>query len=307
MSDPEPRHGFDDDDETRRLLRSPPTEEALAWVRVVTGERVSGWSVLRGGMSSAMYAIELNGSNEASLALRCYVRPELNEEEPDLAARETAALEVAAIANLPTPELIAVDPAGEAVGVPAVLMTLLPGDVVWDPKGPVRWLRRLAEALPEIHQVEETNPGLGRYFNYEQESYEPPRWASDPSMWERAIEIFHGPILDRDRCFVHRDYHPGNVLWRRGRITGVVDWQSACTGPPSIDIAHCRANLLRYAPDLADVYTRFAEDTTGRPFQRWADIATLIGMLDGLRSTPPRQAGRMGIERALGTAIAACE
>ena len=264
------------------------------------------WVVLRGGMSSAMYALALTGDTEPTVVLRCYVRPDLNEEEPDLAQREAAALRTAARIDVTTPELVAVDPLGEAVGVPAVLMTWLPGRVLWDPTSPMRWLTRLAEVLPVIHAADTTTTGLGSYFNYEQKSYEPPRWATDPGLWEQAVDIFHGPILEQRRCFVHRDFHPGNMLWHRGRVTGVVDWQSACVGPPSIDIAHCRANLLTYAPDLADAYTKFAEETTGRRFHRWADIAALVGMLDGLRAQPPRPAGRAAIEQALGNAVTAC-
>lgn len=300
------RHGFDEDDATRRLLRSPPTRAALGWVDSVTGRRVVEWTVLRGGMSSAMYALELSGDTGPALVLRCYVRPELNEEEPDLVHREAAALRTATSIDVTTPELVAVDPAGEAVGVPAVLMTWLPGRVIWDPTKPMRWLARLAELLPLIHAADTTTVGLGSYANYEQGSYDPPSWATDPHRWGQAVEIFHGPILEDSRCFVHRDFHPGNVLWHRGRVTGTVDWQAACVGPPSIDVAHCRANLLRYAPDLAEAYTELAEDTMGRPFHPWADIATLVGMLDGLRARPPRPAGRAAIEHALERAVAAC-
>ncbi len=230
------RHGFDEDAETRRLLRSPPTPAALRWVETVTARPVSEWEVLRGGMSSAMYALEMGGDGTPTLVLRCYVRPDLNEEEPDLAVREAVALRTASPVGVATPELVAVDPGGDAVGVPAVLMTWLPGRVVWDPGNPMRWLTRLAGVLPAIHAAGTTTAGLGSYFNYRQHSYEPPRWATDPSVWEDAAAIFHGPILDERRCFVHRDFHPGNVLWHRGRVTGVVDWQSACLGPPSIDV-----------------------------------------------------------------------
>lgn len=306
MSADDRRHGFDEDAAARRLLRSPPTVAALGWVESVTGRPVAEWAVLRGGMSSAMYALELSGDTGPTLVLRCYVRADLNEEEPDLAQREAAALRTAACIDVTTPHLVAVDPVGEAVGVPAVLMTWLPGRVLWDPRSPMPWLKRLAEVLPVIHAADTTTIGLGSYLNYEQKSYEPPRWAADPGLWEQAIDVFHGPILEESRCFVHRDIHPGNVLWHRGQVTGVVDWQSACIGPPSIDVAHCRANLLTYAPDLADAYTEFAEETTGRPFHRWADIATLVGMLDGLRTQPPRPAGRAAIEQALGNAVAAC-
>jgi len=303
VPDTEPRHGFNEDDATRRLLRSPPPEPALRWAESAAGAAVAGWSVLRGGMSSAMYSLDM--ADERRLVLRCYVRPELNEEEPDLAPREAAALRAVATVDLPTPELVAVE-RGETIGVPAVLMTWVPGRVVWDPKGPMRWLSTLAGVLPVIHEADTAEAGLGLYFNYEQQSYGPPKWAAKPKVCERAVEVFHGPVLDSGRSFIHRDFHPGNVLWRRGRVTGVVDWQSACIGPPSVDIGHCRANLLGYAPELASTFTRMAETATGRPLHPWADIAALIGMLDGLRSKPPHPAGRQAIERAIEDAVSAC-
>ena len=297
------RHGFNDDAATRALLRSPPSPGALSWVETTVNQRVERWAVLRGGMSSAMYRLELSGDHAAQLVLRCYVRPELNDEEPDLASREAAALTVAARADVPTPEVVAVDATGAAVGIPLVLMSWLPGNVVWDPKGPRRWLTRLAELLPKIHAVEPESEGLGRYFNYEQQSYVPPKWASNPAVFEEAVEVFNGPVLEEARCFIHRDFHPGNVLWRRGAVTGLVDWQSACVGPPSVDIGHCRANFLGYAPELAGWFTEVAEQTTGCSFHPWADIAALIGMLDALRRTPPRPAGREAIEAALERAV----
>lgn len=264
---------------------------------------VAGWKVLRGGTSSAMYRLGFHDESVPELVLRCYVRADLNVEEPDLALREAAALRVVADSALRAPELVAVDADGQHVGVPAVLMSWLRGRVVWDAKGIDRWLARLAEVLPAVHAADIGGEAVGTYFNYQQVSYEPPRWADRPAVWESAVELFHGPVLDDDRCFIHRDYHPGNVLWARGRVSGVVDWQAACLGPPSVDIGHCRANLLGYAPDLADPFTQHAERVLGRPFHPWADVAALIGMLDGLRDTPPSEAGRRAIEAALERAV----
>ncbi len=267
---------------------------------------INGWEVLRGGTSSAMYSLDVAGAAASKLVLRCHVRPELQDELPGAVLHEAAALRTAAAIDLPTPRLVASDETGAAAGVPVVLMTWLPGRVVWDPKGLTHWLVRLADVLPAIHDAAIAAVDVGQYANYAQASYEPPAWATNRLVWERAIEIFHGPVLETERCFVHRDFHPGNVLWQRSHVSGVIDWASACVGPPSVDIGHCRANFLGYAPNFADLYTQFAEEATGRSFHRWADIAALIGMLDGLRSHPPPPAGRRAIELAIDRAVADC-
>jgi hypothetical protein len=55
-----------------------------------------------------------------------------------------------------------------------------------------------------------------------QASYQPPGWARYPRVWERAAEISHGPSPELPQVLVHRDFHPGNVRWRRGMVCGVV-------------------------------------------------------------------------------------
>jgi aminoglycoside phosphotransferase (APT) family kinase protein len=123
-----------------------------------------------------MYALTVGVQARTELVLRCYVRADLNEEEPDLPERETAALRVVAAADVPTPRLVAVDARGERVGVPAVLMTRLPGRVVWDPRAVDGWLGRLAAVLPAVHDAAVgEDDSVGQYSNYEQLSYEPPR------------------------------------------------------------------------------------------------------------------------------------
>jgi Ser/Thr protein kinase RdoA (MazF antagonist) len=49
-------------------------------------------------------------------------------------------------------------------------------------------------------------------------------------VWERAAQISHGPAPRLPQVLLHRDFHPGNVLWRRGAVFRVVDWLGACTG-----------------------------------------------------------------------------
>jgi len=281
-----PAHGFCDDEATRRLLRSRPPRQALAWAAARLGGPVISARALRGGMSSAVHLLTVReGTGRRRQAvLRRYVRPELNAEDPDIAEREARALGVAASAGVPTPALLAVDPAGTEAGVPTVLMSRLPGQVDWWPSDTGRWLRRLAGVLPAIHAAPLPPGGLiGPFTACPPASYQPPPWARYPQIWERAAEISRGPAPVLPQVLVHGDFHPGNVLWRRGRVSGVVDWQAACTGPAVIDVAHCRVNLLTLGTDATERFTAWWQRTAGAPYHPWADVVTIIGFLDDLR------------------------
>jgi aminoglycoside phosphotransferase (APT) family kinase protein len=304
-ADHPPAHGFCDDEVTRRLLRSRPPRQALAWTADHLGGPVISARALCGGMSSAMHLVTAHdgGGQRHQAVLRRYVRPELNADEPDIAAREARALGVAGSASVPTPELLAVDPAGTAAGVPAVLMSRLPGRVDWWPSDLDSWLRRLAELAPAIHATPLPPPGALRSFApYPQACYRPPAWARYQKVWELAAEIYHGPAPSLPAVLLHRDFHPGNVLWRRGKVSGVVDWQGTCTGPSVADVAHCRVNLLTFGTDTAQRFTDLWQQAAGATYHPWADVVTILGFLDDLRDDWGSE--RLLIEDMLGRAVA---
>lgn len=305
-------HGFDDDEASRRLLRSRPPRAALEWAGAALGGTVVAARPLRGGSASAVHllTIERTSGTVERVVLRRYVRPELNVAEQDIAAREGRALRLVAGldlgAGVATPRLLALDATGAAAGVPAVLMSRLAGRVVWSPPDLDRWLERLAGLLPAIH-ASPPPPGVIRPFApYDQDRYQPPEWVRWPALWTRAVELFHGPTPDDagPGLFIHRDFHPGNVLWRRGKVTGVVDWASASVGPACVDVGHCRGNLFGYGLEVADRFTATWERLAGAPYHPWADVVTIIGFLDGLRDEPPPTPERFLMEEALARAVA---
>jgi aminoglycoside phosphotransferase (APT) family kinase protein len=163
-------------------------------------------------------------------------------------------------------------------------MSLLPGRVDWWPAQSDRWLRGLAEVPPRIHEMPLPEPGVVRPFApYAQQSYAPPAWARHRPTWDRAVEIVHGPAPDEPAVLIQRDFHPGNVLWRRGTVSGVVDWQATSIGPAAIDVAHCRINLLDHGEPAVERFTRMWERASGSTHHPWADLVTIIGFLDDLR------------------------
>lgn len=179
------------------------------------------------------------------------------------------------------PRLLAADPDGSTTGTPTIVMSSLPGRVDWRPHDGISWQRQLAEALPEIHAVPVAS-GLRTFAPYPPEQRIPPAWSRYPAAWERAIELFEGPQPEVAQVFIHRDFHPGNVLWSRGRISGIVDWPSACAGPAEADVGHCRANLVgHFGLETADRFLKTwlaASGTTDyHPYWDLTDVISWSG------------------------------
>ena len=264
----------------RRLLRDPPPARARHWVEaaVGAGARVVRCAPLKGGTSSAVHAVDVRaGTTELALVLRRFVRRDWLAEEPDVAWLEAATLELLAGSGVPAPELLAVDPDGAATGAPAVLMTRLAGAVVWRPDVLEPFLDGLAAALPPIHAVVLGDVPLAPYDPFELTSRRPPAWSRRPGVWERAFAIFDGPAPETPgaACLIHRDFHPGNVLWSGGAVTGVVDWASARIGRPEADVGHCRWNLARALGQAAA--DAFLARTGAEPYHPYWDIVAALG------------------------------
>lgn len=262
----------------------------------------------RGGSSSAIHEVRVVGA--PTLVLRRYVRPEVIEEEPDLVARESRALKVLeSVQALVTPTLVAADADGSASGgVPCLLMSRIRGRVEWSPsaKDVDDWLVRLAAVLVPLHDAGlPPDHGIPDFAPYAPPSWRPPAWLKHPALWDRAIDVFHAPPVDPERALVHRDHHPGNVLWSRRRITGVVDWPVLSVGPPSVDAYWCFSNLLeRFGPGVADRYLTTWEACSGRAFHPWAEVVMSLDVLGG-GAGGRSAADRELLEDRLGRALAA--
>lgn len=261
--------------------------QALQWIQTQLGNtaEITGVKPLTGGTSSMLFelAVEENGVS-LSYVLRLFHKIDWLEKEPDLAKHEAESLQFAEQAGHPVPHLITYDETGEKSGLPAVLMTKVPGSVILQPSNDEKWLDGLAAALAEIHQTKAEG------FPYEYFSYnnafllEKPTWSKIQNDWMRAFYIVAESRPEAQECFIHRDFHPANVLWENKEISAIVDWVNACRGPAGIDVGHCRVNLaqlygISVANDFLAAYQRHAGNSfTYDPY--W-DLLSLIDTLDG--------------------------
>ncbi|HSL77059.1 MAG TPA: aminoglycoside phosphotransferase family protein [Candidatus Limnocylindrales bacterium] len=229
------------------------------------------------------------------LALRWYASPP---EEPDAISHEVAALTAVDGAGIPSPRLVA-----WTQEPPALLMTRRRGRHRLDGSGATS----VHNTLDAIHAVQPGPLRAWAYRGYHEGRAMPrPTWWRDRPTWDRALAISVGrrpPTTDP--VLIHRDFHPGNLLWSDAAITGVLDWTDACLGPASFDLAHYRVNIATLEGSaVADLHF------PGDPM--W-DLEAALGYLDPRRlddwvgpwPSVPASVARERLEKFTARAVAA--
>ncbi|WP_328507407.1 phosphotransferase family protein [Streptomyces sp. NBC_00391] len=286
------------------------------WVdkQLPEGRRLRNWTDLRGGWTSRMRRLTLDDGT--GLVLRSFVKPFFRLHAPGLLNREAAILTLLApYDDIPTPRLYAVDPAAELTDHPSLLMSLLPGSVRVDDDADLEArLDLLAGQLARIHAVVPAE----RPRTYQ--AWTSPERVTTPGgpLWERAVDVIRREAPAYEGCFLHRDFHPGNVLFTGTdtgrdtdagtdagtdgalRISGVVDWVETSWGPADLDVAHCStASALLYGAEYGLGFRERYEARDGRRLAQdqdhlyWRLLDALAYAPDAERvAVPWRELGR---------------
>jgi len=107
---------------------------------------------------STTHSMSSTRADAHRLVLRRWARPGWEVDDPDYTVeREIRVLELVRRTHVPTPMIVAADPAGVSCDVPAMLLTRLPGH----PPHPADtaddgFCRQLADTLAEIHDIDPT-------------------------------------------------------------------------------------------------------------------------------------------------------
>ncbi|MEU1005124.1 alpha/beta fold hydrolase [Streptomyces tibetensis] len=232
------------------------------WVakQLPEGRTIDKSSFLTGGWSAQMRRLTLDDGTE--LALRTFVKPFFRRHAPGLVTREAEILTLLAEQEgVPAAELIGVDATAEHCDHPSLLMSVLPGRVRVDERDLDARVDLLAAQLARIHRI------VPRERPRPYQAWASP--AAVPPGWERAVDVIRRTPPPYDGCFLHRDFHPGNVLFTGSgaglRISGVVDWVETSWGPADLDVAHCSTALaLLHGPEYGLGFRERYEAQGGR-------------------------------------------
>ncbi|MFC8920751.1 alpha/beta fold hydrolase [Streptomyces sp. NPDC057116] len=293
------------------VLAPPRTEE---WVEksLPGDERVSSARWLTGGWTSQMRVLRTEGADGGrEVVLRSFVKPFYRRHAPGLLAREAEVLGLLAGSGIPVPQCLAVDATGEFCDAPSLLMTRLPGDVRVDEADLDARVELLAELLVRVHRVQVPREARPRPYQAwtSPERVRVPADTRRPELWARAVEVIGREAPAYEGCFLHRDFHPGNVLFTGAgeglRPSGVVDWVETSWGPADLDVAHCSTALallygvergLRFAGRYAAHGGVLSGDPEARTYWRLLDALAFAPDAEKVAG-PWRELGRTDLTR----------
>lgn len=218
MTDPE---AISSEELEHRLTR--PTAEGLEAMAAALGGKLRVARVRRvgGGLGSATSAIQLRAPSGRAqrVVLKRYPRA-AGSPRPEWERLLTAQL-----LEVPSPEPLALDEAGEWFGTPALVISYLPGKPSLSPPRLDVRAREIATAIVKIQSLDPAR-AIGVAARDSRSTWTRPEHIVGGPLFERAVETVEElyPKRSKARALCHGDFHPGNMLFRRERLSGIVDW-----------------------------------------------------------------------------------
>jgi aminoglycoside phosphotransferase (APT) family kinase protein len=158
------------------------------------------------------------------------------------------------------PVLLGGDLEGRWSERPTSLISWIDGQADITPGDPVWWAGELGRALAAVHGVPGERLGeLPGVFEGVGGSLEILSGSLAGEVRDRWVEVVASP-----RVLTHGDYWSGNVVWRDGGLTGIVDWSAGARGPRGYDLGWCRLDLvILFDEEIADEFLAAYEGEAG--------------------------------------------
>ena len=169
-------------------------------------------------------------------------------------------------------------------GVPAIVMSAVPGQPDLYPADVEHWVRGAAGGLTAIHALDPENAGVVSLPRWQRWHPAFDNLGDQAAAVDDALAALYERADDYPKVFSHDDYNPGNVLFHDSDLSGIVDWADVTVEPAQAAVAQYR-HLLAIHPggDAPDRFLAGYLTATGRQL---ADLP-LWDALYGLRGLRP--------------------
>lgn len=282
------------------MAEDPPVFERIdpaARARLVdaysAGARVVRVRRLRGGLGARTQLLHVQHADgrRENVVLRAYL-PWRPSHLPERADREFRTIRLAREAGVPVPEPLFLDAEGAFLGEPSMLLSYLPGRPQFLSDGFPYWAQELATAMHRVHSVTPDQydlswlprRGKDEIASEVRRLQEEGAGKADPLIRDAlaVLEVSAERIDWWPSCLAHMDFWPGNTIWVRRKLTGIIDWSGARLTDPRQDVAQCAVDALwangpSAATAVRDEYYRLRG--TGPGDQWYFDLLIGLAML----------------------------
>jgi len=191
---------------------------------------------LTGGVSADVYRLDLELSDGRTTCLVLRAQRATHAGHP--VELEFQLLEVLHQRGLPVPEPLLLDASRRLLAQPFLLMAFTTGSSTIAAAQADHCIDRMAAMLARIHELPiDGLPALPLRVDPLPEVFD---YLPRGSEWD-GLTAYLGDLsgtahADQPRL-LHGDFWPGNLLWRDGALTGILDWEDAAVGDPLSDVA----------------------------------------------------------------------
>jgi len=243
-----------------------PNSDLRSWADRQAGS-AGAWTAIEGATTAQLWKLELA---DQTFVIKAFVNPGFVAEYPDCVEHAVQAMaHVELHSTLAVPAVVAADPTGSIAGCPVMLMTMAQGSPMVVPTR--RLFDRIIDVAEQIHVIPANGFGWTHHRYNEPTEVFAPSWFSDPGLFAELVARSAAAVSDE--AFIHRDFHPGNLLISDDVVTGVVDWDYACVGPSGEDYGRTWLNL---ANDFGEQISRvFASRAARRLDPGWVAASWL--------------------------------
>lgn len=193
-----------------------------------------------GGRACALH-VSCGGARAERLILLTHSDGD-RQRNPNIARDEYRLLRVLAAAGLPVAEALYLC---ETNAPPFLITSFAFGSADIHAQQPATAVRALADCLYSIHSLDLRQHNLAFLPDVDEiiGSAKTPIPAAElriQAAMKRALPRvdFNAPAL------LHGDFWPGNLLWRGGEVSAIIDWEDAMLGDPLADLGKSRLEVL---------------------------------------------------------------
>lgn len=213
--------------------------------RVFPDARLLSHRPLKGGVSAAVHVLDVSTPRgPTSLVVRRHGAASWKQLPDDVTQAEFRLLAALHEACFPVPEPLLLDTDAHLLPSPYFVMQFVDGSSDIPQSFLDSALRQMATLLARLHALDPRVLSLPSLPDREDPIDGALRFIPDNESTAQLREVVSFLRLHRPSpVLLHGDFWPGNILWNRGTIVAIVDWEDAALGPAASDVACCRAEL----------------------------------------------------------------